>query len=431
MPRNADFIPSLRRHKGSSQAVVTLNGRDRYCGPWPAGKRKPPIEAKERYDRLIAEWLANGRQLPDDGPPDRTVAELLDKFWTHAEQHYRDEAGQPTHELHDIKYSLRPLWHLYSTLPASEFGPLKLKAVREMMVRGYTHPRYGEQGPLSRGVVNSRVRRIVHAFKWAVSEELIPGAVLEALRSVKGLERGRTEAYETQPVEPVPDAFVDDTLPFLSRTVRAMVELQRLTGMRSQEVCIMRTDCIDRSGPVWLYRPYKHKTQRKGKTRVIPLGPKAQAVLQPFLGLKLNSDAYVFSPADAVAEMRAERTTKRKTPATYGNRPGTNRKRKPTRQPGDHYITCSYASAVTKAIVKANAAAIAQARAAGQAVADDAELVPHWRPYQLRHSHGTEVRRKYGLEGAQVALGHSSADVTQVYAERDLGLAVKIAAECG
>lgn len=28
--------------------------------------------------------------------------------------------------------------------------------------------------------------------------------------------------------------------------------------------------------------------------------------------------------------------------------------------------------------------------------------------------HGTEVRKRFGLEAAQVALGHSSADVTQV-----------------
>jgi integrase len=57
--------------------------------------------------------------------------------------------------------------------------------------------------------------------------------------------------------------------------------------------------------------------------------------------------------------------------------------------------------------------------------------VPAWAPSQLRHSHGTSVRRRYGLEAAQVVLGHSRADVTQVYAERDPTLALKIAAEIG
>jgi hypothetical protein len=49
----------------------------------------------------------------------------------------------------------------------------------------------------------------------------------------------------------------------------------------------------------------------------------------------------------------------------------------------------------------------------------------------LRHSLGTEVRRKFGLEAAQVMLGHSQANVTEIYAERDLALAVRVAAEIG
>ena len=57
--------------------------------------------------------------------------------------------------------------------------------------------------------------------------------------------------------------------------------------------------------------------------------------------------------------------------------------------------------------------------------------VPHWHPNQLRHLFATEVRQAYGLEAAQVLLGHSRADVTQVYAARDLGLAVRVAAEAG
>src|SRR5262249_41459832 len=54
-----------------------------------------------------------------------------------------------------------------------------------------------------------------------------------------------------------------------------------------------------------------------------------------------------------------------------------------------------------------------------------------WHPNQLRHSRATEVRRPYGLEGAQGVLGHAQADVTRVYAERDLALALKVAAEVG
>lgn len=51
-------IPSYRRHKHSGQAVVTLDGRDFYLGPWRSKV------SRTEYDRLIGEWLANGRRLP-------------------------------------------------------------------------------------------------------------------------------------------------------------------------------------------------------------------------------------------------------------------------------------------------------------------------------------------------------------------------------
>ena len=46
-----------------------------------------------------------------------------------------------------------------------------------------------------------------------------------------------------------------------------------------------------------------------------------------------------------------------------------------------------------------------------------------WAPNQLRHSAATEVRKVYGLEAAQLVLGHASADVSQIYAERDMNKA--------
>jgi hypothetical protein len=49
----------------------------------------------------------------------------------------------------------------------------------------------------------------------------------------------------------------------------------------------------------------------------------------------------------------------------------------------------------------------------------------------LRHSRATEVTRQYGLEAAQVILGHAKADVTQVCAERDTALAVEVSKRMG
>jgi integrase len=271
-----NHTPRLRRHKPSEQAVVTLNGRDHYLGSWPATKRKPPELARQAYDALVAEWLSNGRSIPQRGVQAvGTVNDLILAFWKHAERHYRDPDGRPTSELDGFRHSLRPLRELYGTTPAIEFSPLKLKALRQKML----------DADLYRSLINQRIRRIVRMFKWAVSEERVPETVYRALTTVRGPEKGRSEARGAGPVKPVPVAFVEATLPYLLPPVRAMVELQRLTGMRPGGACLMRACDLDMTGDVWLYRPLRHKTAHRGKERIIGLGPKAQETVKPFLSL--------------------------------------------------------------------------------------------------------------------------------------------------
>ena len=86
-------------------------------------------------------------------------------------------------------------------------------------------------------------------FAWATSEELIPHDVFRALGTVAGLEKGRSAAREKPTVGLVADEIVDRTLPLLSPTVATMVRVQRLTGMRPQEIVLMRPGDIDRSNP--------------------------------------------------------------------------------------------------------------------------------------------------------------------------------------
>lgn len=400
MPPHNSHPPSLRPHKASGRGVVTLNGVDHYCGPWPKGKKKPPEETKAEYDCLVAEWLANGRRLPEKGsePDVLTVGELIVRFWAHAEVYYRHPDGESTTELRDYRPSLKPLRSLYANLPAADFSPLKLKAVRENMILA----------GLSRNVINQRIGRIVRMFKWAVSEELVAETVYNALATVPGLQKGRSKARETKPVLPVTDAQVDGAMPFLSSVAQAMVQVQRLTGARPGEVCSMRPWDIDQTGGVWIYRPASHKTQHRGKLRAIAIGPKAQEMLRPFLDGR-NPEVCVFSPQEAIAEIRAVRRTNRKSKVQPSQ--VCRKKRKPKRKPGTGYTVSSYLHAIKRACKRAG--------------------IEPWHPNQLRHSHATEVRKRFGLEAAQVALGHSQAQVTEVYAERDLTLAAKVAAEIG
>src|SRR5262249_31753795 len=136
MPRRSQY-PSYRLHKQSGQAIVTLTDPTGLRRDVLLGEYDTPATRAE-YDRVIAEWVATGRRLtqPTTGTSASaiTVDGLVAAFWTHAEQHYRHADGTPTRELADFKVSLRPLRHLYGQSPASSFGPLALKAVRQLMV---------------------------------------------------------------------------------------------------------------------------------------------------------------------------------------------------------------------------------------------------------------------------------------------------------
>ena len=55
--RTSARIPKYRLHKPTGLAVVRLNGRDIYLG------KHATNESRQRYQQVIAEWLANNRQL--------------------------------------------------------------------------------------------------------------------------------------------------------------------------------------------------------------------------------------------------------------------------------------------------------------------------------------------------------------------------------
>jgi integrase len=399
--------PRKKTVNGHVYAVVTLSDgtgkrKDHVLGRWESP------DAEREYARLIAEWEAQGRRLPENqAGPDFTVNELLERFWEHVEQHYRHPDGSPTSEVDNYKLSLRPLRHFYGHTLAREFGPLALKAVRQAMVGGYEHPEYGPQRGLARGLVNQRVGRIRRAFKWAVENELLPAAVFQALAAVRGLQRGRSPARETDPVQPVPETWIEAVLPHVLPPVRAMIELQLLTGMRPGEAVVMRGCDLDTTGPVWLYRVPNHKNAWRGHQRVIALGPKAQAVIKPFL--RLNTQEFLFSPREAMAAFRAAQRAARKTKVQPSQQDRA--KPKPRKAPGERYTVRSYSQAIRKGSQKAK--------------------VPHFHPHQIRHTTATKLRREFGLDTARVVLGHRSPQITELYAELDVSRAAEVAAKLG
>ncbi len=406
--------PKYRLHKGSGQALVQIDTRRIYLGKYGSP------QSEENYRRIVAEWLAARRPSTSDRTPalsalpsELTINELLLLYWRFATAYYVRDT-KPTKELACMKDALRPLRQLYGGSRVNDFSPLLLKSIQQHLV----------SENLSRGVVNHRINRIKRMFKWAVSEELAPFAVYETLRTVPGLRFGRTAARETAPVRPVDDQHVDAVLPYVSPQVAAMIRLQRATGMRSGEVVLTRACDIDMSNEVWLYEPHDHKNRWRGQRRMVPLGPIAQDIIRCFL--TVEPTAYLFSPRDADRWRRARRPIhfkkQRKTP-TYPSelrareRAKLQRKQRRAKRPKrERYDTDSYRRAIEYGIRKA---------------LQDEKAVEHWHPHQLRHRYATEVRKRYGIEAAQVALGHQRADVTQLYAEKNFDLAKQVAREMG
>jgi integrase len=220
--------------------------------------------------------------------------------------------------------------------------------------------------------------------------------------------------------------MIEAVLPCVSPQVKVMIRLQMLTGMRPGEAVIMRTRDIDQTVKPWLYRPCRHKTEHLGHERVIFLGPQAQEVLRPFLK-EGHSEQFLFSPVEADRDRRSKLHARRVTPLSCGNKPGTNRKRKPKRKPRDRYDVGSYARAISYGCRSAYPAPPGL---------NDVDLINwrqshHWHPHQLRHNAATRLRREFGLEVAQVVLGHKTLAVTQVYAERDVESARKVMSNIG
>lgn len=390
-------IPDYCLHRPTGRAYVTFPGKPRrvaYLGEHGSD------ESKARYQAAISDWLA-GRSPETVQQPARAtpLREVVQRYLAHADVYYR-KRGALTSHVGNIRLALAPL---DVDEPADAFDAKALKAYRERLV---------ESG-LTRGGCNRRTCIVVKAFRWAASEGLVPESTWRGLAVVETLKRDRCEAIDPDPVEPVAVKRVDAALRYMPPPVAAMVRLQLLTGMRPGEACSMRRLDLDSSRKTWIYRPESHKTEHHDRTRVVPLGPQAQAIVRPFLPL---------DPAEPLFSPRAWMAVSRP---------------KAVRIYADRYDKDTYAQAIGRACDKAfphpKLGKVKPSRLTDIQRADlEAWRKAHrWHPNQLRHTYATELRKRYGLEATQVLLGHARADVTQIYAKRDLAAAVKIAAKVG
>lgn len=403
MPRKQG-IPEMKPHKASGQAYVRLDGKFHYLG-----KHGTP-EAKAAYDRAILEWLSRDKR-PKLVEADRPkVKDVIAAFMAHAIGYYRSATGRPTGEADNLKEALRPVRRLYADLDASGFGTDQLKAVRQAMI----------DSGLSRSTINQRINRVRRAFKWAVAEKMVDVSVYATLQTLDPLRKNRSRGVkESRAIEPVPDDRIEAVLPHVPRAVAAMIQVQRLTGCRVGEVCSMRAGDVVTTCDPWEYRPGRHKSdyRENARRKIIPIGPRAQEIIRPFLEGK-DADAFLFDPKASVAEALKTGRVRRSivVKSYYDRRAYTQAIYRGCDRAFPHPVISKIKRSRTRKLTAPQDRELKEWRKANR-----------WSPLQIRHATATEVRREFGIEAAQAMLGHAKLDTTEIYAEKQLDLAKRIA----
>lgn len=376
-PRNP--VPNLKWDESRQQYICYVRGKRVYLG----------------RDRLSAERqrlaIAAGEpRQPVSGV--LTVATALDIYHEWAKKHYTD-----ARTLGRIRAAMLIAVEQCGTFPADEFRAKLLRKIRDALLA---------KGKFCRLYVNHIVSRIKTAVRWLVEEEIVKADCLASVRSVKALEPG--DAPDRAKIVPVSEADVEATLPFLTETLRAMVRVQQLTGMRPGELCRMRRCDISTSpeqrlidgertiaameidgAMIWFYVPASHKNSHRGQARHVGLGPEAQVIIAPLLMAREPED-YLFRPVDSLAGSRGVRCCK----------------------PGRCYSVGGYGRAVQRACKRAG--------------------VPTWNPRQLRKNAAEVADRAMGAGAAGDLLGHAaSRRAIDTYCRGSLERAAAVARRVG
>lgn len=374
----------------------------------------PRKRAQALFDYWIEhEWTAKEHvKNPSGGIAQYTVKMLADAYEKVCEQIYRKN-GKSTSHIWQVRAAMEALRTMYGHEPATAIGAPEIAKARDYMID--SEGQKGEPIKLARKTVNGRLVIIKQAFAWARERGLVTQNTLVDIQCVKPLAFGRSEARESRAVTPVSDAAVEKTLAVCTSVLQGMIKVQLYTGMRPGELVALKPGLINRKGDVWIYNVppevYKMAHKENLRRREVYIGPKAQGVLGPFLKGR-DDEAYVFSPYESELERRAERNKDRehkRLDKCESKKTGTFRRARFKK--GSGYTTGSYRKAIKYACRRAE--------------------IPGWHPNQIRHTTGTDVRAKFGIEAASLILGHTNLRTTEIYAEANREKAKAVAKQMG
>jgi len=186
------------------------------------------------------------------------------------------------------------------------------------------------------------------------------------------------------------------------------------TGMRPMELCNLRWSEIDMSGKLWEFIPANHKTEKKGKSRIVYFRPEVQTLLRRWQSSRpLKGNDYLFTAREAwiigKLKLLGERTTMQEMIDASA---------------GKHFTEDGVRTRVFR-----------------QAIANGCERagVPRWTPYQMRHFYATDMLKTLSnqyadgdtindamIEGVSALLGHSDIRTTRRYTGANNALAARL-----
>lgn len=333
-------------------------------------------KAKEKLLEILHADIGQGevqRKKVAAGPAPKAAAEV--KVQEVLLDFLKENEGH--RDFSKMKRAARAVYEMYGDLEAADFGQVAFEAVRKKFIAEN----------LSWSYINDLMGYIKTAFRLGVENRKVPENVFFFLQIIKPLHRG--QAKTLPPRLDVADEDIIRTLDYLAPTVRDMVLLQRISGMRPSEMFKLRACDIDMSADVWVYSPVG-KTARFGIQRNIAFGRFEQEILRRRMEKKGKTEP-LFAPIDAVRDR-------------YGENVQIDQRR--TRQLREVYSKDSYLRAIRRAIDRGNR------DLETRGVKD---RINHWTPYQLRHASATFLSLYMGRDAAATLLGHTSTRTTRGY----------------
>ncbi len=390
------YLPEIKYHPKNKEFYCYWYRVRKYLG-------RTLEAAEKRRLQLVAEAAVNALAEPSVRGISITVSQLCLEFLA---------AHHDFGNTKNYKIISQHLVDLYADLPVNAFGPLELQAVRAKIVTGRSQRKSTLGQPVSRAYVNKLINLARRIFKWGVSRTYYPPENLIALRCVEALQLGHSDGTVERPVvEAVAEDVIEATLPHLPPTLADMVRVQCLTGMRPKELCEMRLSEIDASDPeCWIYAKRDHKTAWRGKSKIVPLGPRAIAILSKYVEwAKGYTNDFLFSPIRSenqrLKELRLRRKTKVQPSQVCRKKP------QPKRVLRECYTAAAYARRISLICKKHG--------------------IPHWFPYQIRHLVAETAQAQHGSIEHVCALLGDDVESAKIYAQRNLTLAKKLAKERG